>query len=255
MKTLLSILLLNLCLSVKAASPGMPYFVLDRPLTPYQQRIGVYYRMDDATDASQLVDEISGLDLYPITPWWGPISVSGQITNAIQLGYVPEPNNWAVFESLALTNAPDWSAWNLASNSFTVRCWFKTPDDGNFAVWYLGNVRLQYNVGRTLTFSLWDGVTYLDPVSLPDTNWHRVVCFWERGVSIGIKIDNNETVTLATTDGVPDASAFDSGSGVDIGQTTGTVTGFIDELGIWKYKWTEEDMTWDWNAGAGRTYP
>lgn len=255
MKPLLSILLLSLGLNAWSASPGLPYFVLDRPQTPYQQRIGVYYKFDDPTGATNLVDQISGLDMYPLDANWPALSVTGQISTAVEIGAVqdlPDIYNWYAFGSLSLTNSPDWDAWNLNSNSFTIRLWFRTPDSGEFNVFGLGNIRLDYHSDRTFTFSLYSGITAIDGGSLPATNWHRVICFWDRGVSIGIKIDDGTTSTLTTTE-TPDP--FSSSDMLTIGQQSGAVRAFIDELGIWKYKWTESDMTLDWNGGLGRTYP
>ncbi len=77
--------------------------------------------------------------------------------------------------------------------------------------------------------------------------WHRVV-LWRTASVIGIKVDNQTSETFATSGAAAFSHLrFRNGS-------SEAVT--YDEIAVWRgYVPTESELRWDWNGGAGRTYP
>jgi hypothetical protein len=124
---------------------------------------------------------------------------------------------------------PDYRGWNIAN----------TTSSGWKARAYIGTEREWTDV-ITSTAALNTG------------EWNRVVFWVKSGVEIGLKVNNETSQIVAETDimlEAPDAPLQLPRVATDIART-------VDEVAIWRgYIPTEAELLWDWNDGAGRTYP
>jgi len=82
--------------------------------------------------------------------------------------------------------------------------------------------------------------------------WHRVV-FWRDFANMvcGLVVDNNPPDTTPIINGGVGNSQY-----LFFGPNTSIVEPSYDEIGYWiGYVWTAADRAYDWNGGAGRTWP
>jgi hypothetical protein len=214
-----------------------------------------YLRFDETNAMDVAVDIVGGQNF---TNGAGVVSsVAGIITNAYQL---ERPNG---DDFLADASA---SSYDFGTNDFAIRMWLRphstNANDGYFLYsggsptswygWFTNSL-----AGATNRVS-WQAV---DPsavtTSLNSTNdlagdtWHRVILWHKQGVELGLKVDNQPSETMTFTNlmastGVP-LELYVTGTGNRID---------YDEIAVWKgYVPTEGEWSYDWNSGAGRTYP
>jgi len=215
-----------------------------------------YFKCDELAGTG-IVDSIAAYVLVKSTVAFP--TEPGFIGTSVRIGaYPPDPFFKA---SNFYAGVADMAHWDLSDTSWTLRCWanvsgdtvdlatcLSTPDQ--FQLRWLSTGNAEFNA-------------YLGPEPLPDTisspmadsAWHRVICWYDKGVGIGLKIDNNASVTMANTDLLgAGGQRFRVGGPLGYGTPP---AGFstIDEVAIWKQKLTDDEMLYDWNGGAGRTYP
>ncbi len=208
-----------------------------------------YYKCDEPAGALTAVDSIAGYDLTtgnPIVKW-----PTAKIGTAFH-------DPW-----LDLRNSPDIH-WDLSATGFTVRIWFEmgvvpvfqsTFNILNTQTWELtlkdalGPLRQFPQFKVTLT----DGDHSVNGPDLTDTlSFHRLMAGWEKGVGIWLKFDNDPTITVAAT---ANAAFLGAAEGFFLGPTNEPQSMGIDEVGIWNSTLTAANILYDWNGGAGRTYP
>jgi hypothetical protein len=86
-----------------------------------------------------------------------------------------------------------------------------------------------------------------------DGAWHRIIAWFDNSNGeVGIQIDNNTPTTTTQSDKLPESSTT-----FLIGDNFGDSSDvFLDEVAFWKdYVLTSADRLFDWNSGAGQTYP
>ncbi len=206
-------------------------------LAPY-----AYFRMD-STNTDFMTDEVAGQD------WVKLISAAVSTNDSII-------SNAFYFPASNVTYGTN-NNFDFADQDFALRFWVKKSGTSNNSFFFDQNdatdvymvgaatnaIRFEEttDAGGSTTFTN----TSLYPIS---TNvWHRVIV-WREGTSIGIKVDNNSRETT-TISGAADFSniRFRNNSSDNV---------LYDEIAIWLgYVPTESEMRWDWNSGAGRTYP
>ena len=93
------------------------------------------------------------------------------------------------------------------------------------------------------TYDLYSGV-------ISTGAWHRIVAWHEKGVGLGIKIDNDADITTANL-----LSQLSGNHRLYVGAGSAFSVYSVDEVGIWKRMLTAAELLNDWNSGTGRTYP
>lgn len=205
-----------------------------------------YFKCDEASPINQLNNSIDAFHL-PLSVGIPGVSVAGKISTALEMGIA----------NRSFVAAAD-AHW-LINHSFTVRFWYK-PTLGN-----PGSLAIFWNNDQTFTIFRWEsspfmmemscrtvaGTEWVDSSALTVGDWNRVICWFEEGVGLGIKINNDAAVTFATAS--PLAPLGSSYPYLSMSHFVGNDA--IDEIGIWNQKLSDADMLFDWNGGAGRTYP
>ncbi len=208
-----------------------------------------YYKCDEPAGALLAVDSISGFDMttvFPLVKW-----PTAKIGTAF---WDPRPG---------LSNTPD-IRWDFSATGFTVRFWFEmgSIDPTNSTFFIINTQRweitLKGDLGLFTQFpqlkvTLADGDHTVNGPNLTDlTAFHRLMCGWEKGVGLWIKFDNDPTTTTAAT---ANAAFLGAAEGFFLGPTNEPQQVGIDEVGIWNRTLTAAEILYDWNGGAGRTYP
>lgn len=222
------------------------------PGAGYSANLYAYFKMEDTS--GDAVDSAHARNLGLSTGT--EVSVSGKILNALQFGIAPAP----ILDS-RISAGGSGDFWGFDGNSFTIRFWIKTSDSG-FNDFLLGTgsdpwfIYLGTPSGHDSKVDFqFDNDTDTDNLmsneAIGDGNWHRVVCWFDSGTfEIGIQIDNNTPVT-----DISDAAFSPGSQRMNIGSNLGYAVD-IDELAFWSsYTLTSDDRLYDWNSGAGRTYP
>lgn len=209
-----------------------------------------YYKCDEPAGSLTAVDSISAFDLTTVNPIvkWPTAKIGTAFWDPL----------------LNLRNTPDIH-WDFSTTGFTVRFWFEMGSiNGNNSTFFILNTQ-RWEVtlkGQLFPFNhqwpqlkvtLADGDHTVDGPDLTDTTaFHRLMCGWEKGVGIWIKFDNDPTIAVAAT---ANAAFLGAAEGFFLGPTNEPQQMGIDEVGIWNRTLSEAEKTFDWNGGAGRTYP
>lgn len=210
------------------------------PTVPYY----AYYKLDEATLSTALIDQVSGFTLGASA--WHMVNTPGKIGGSLDMGNGT---------NTTFQNGPD-AHW-IFSDSFTIRFWIKTSaTGGNYFMFGTGD---QWNVtfiggSDTLEFlvSTTMGDAFVDTPVLTNGVWHEVFFWWEEGVGCGCRVDNGADVTSANTDPIDTSFIVDT---LYLQNSHFMNPGFaIDEIAIWDHKLTDAEMTIDWNGGAGTTF-
>jgi hypothetical protein len=108
--------------------------------------------------------------------------------------------------------------------------------------------------GDEIKFSYHDGITYsvIIPFS-PDTNWHHIVGVWDADENMHLYLDGKEEGTPIPT-GNPDITSDKTTIGTQYvsGATSRNFDGQIDEVKIFNYALTSEQVRIEYNNGAVR---
>lgn len=209
-----------------------------------------YYNCDDL--AAPLVDQVSARNL---------LDLGGVFTSA------PGKINTAIDIDVNGYQAANSTDWDFSGHDFTVRLWLNTGNDSTYDFLFisvLGQWFLYYNGGFPGSWEF--KVTLNDQSQVSDyvnaaltSGWHRVIVYVQNAVKIGIKIDNNAAVEQAI--GLPllphtDPFSPNPFQGLKLTRQFNGIPCLIDEIAVWKDKvLTPAEMLYDWNGGAGRTYP
>lgn len=197
-----------------------------------------YWKCDEASALTQLENEVD--PAYPLVGSGGTFSVVGKIAggqncNGCQYAY------------------PVSAFFDFSGESFTVRLWvnFSTLV-GTDAVVATNNKWNLYRIGSDLQWTVKLGLNWIGPIITPITagTWHRVIVWHEQGVGIGMKVDDDASSTVADT-----GTIVSGNQSFTLGNTFMSHNWDADEVGIWLSKWSDAEMTTDWNGGAGKTYP
>ncbi len=219
----------------------------------YESGLFAYYTLDDTT--APVVDSAHARNLSENNGDTSTASASGKIGNALQVNSNDEVLPWVTL----LYNDSDGNDFNFAGN-FTIRCWIKTSiSDAFFGniigdySWelYLGNGSDHGHVFFYLKTS-GDSDINLDGGSINDGNWHRIMAWFDGSVG-AIQIDNNTPTTISASDHINGGTGaeMDIGGHIAISETAV----YLDEVGMWDVALTSDDRLFDWNEGAGRSWP
>lgn len=122
--------------------------------------------------------------------------------------------------------------------------YFSYLDASNKLYWYVSNGTSVIPVNKASVIST--------------GNWAFVVLYHDSVNNlIGISINNGTHATAECTGGCLDNATFPQKIGNrpgNIGDYNSGFDGMMDEIGIWKRMLTASEITWLYNAGAGRTY-
>jgi hypothetical protein len=202
-----------------------------------------YYDLDEATPGPA-EDQTSGnRDLAYDTG--SQFSVAGKIGSAYSMSTVGVSSSDAGFEM----SGADWA----------IRFWFyreveqdrlillrSTSQTGNgFEVDSdsSSGLRVKFFIGGS------GGASVLS-AAMSTSAWHRIVIYHDHGTEIGIRVDDGTWTTQAFTSTMATVS-----TAFTLQKLTSGVQ-HLDEIAIWKgYIPTDEEITYDWNSGDGRTYP
>jgi len=130
--------------------------------------------------------------------------------------------------------------------------WITTPNERRLLLWYKHSVtqmELQVSNNGTNATTLVDASTFGTPST---GTWYFIYAVYDvAGNTIGISINNGTLNTAAHLTGLYDSEAI-----VTIGDRGGTANrwnGALDEIGFWNRPLTAGELTYLYNAGAGRT--
>lgn len=209
-----------------------------------------YFKCDDAAPVDAMVNSVDATYNLPRWDAIPGVSVAGKLGTAIRIGVTR--TRWS---------HGDDAHW-VMDGDFTVRFWiYATYDNavesilwaGNqWQVWLVGDIPSPGQVGIEFQLMTVDGVEVLDSSSgLVLGAWNHVVIWFEEGVGLGMKFNNGAAMTIST--------AFDiqpyAGLSLNVRGWDTMPADRIDEIGIWKRKLTDAEITYDYNSGTGRTYP
>ena len=230
--------------------------------TALKTNLVAYWTLNESSDGSGAVSRLdsSGNNLtlgdYNTTP-----SASGLKGNCADLEYDNQ-------EYLALKDRTENVMGNI---DFTIAFWIK-PESS----------RVQYLVSKgneTSAVSAYAYLSYLNssntlywivsaasadksiniPSVINNGNWYFVVMYHDSvNDLIGAAINNGTHVTGSFNGGCVDYSYMVTNIGkkpqTTIDKYANGFDGMMDEIGIWKRMLTPAEITWLYNAGAGRTY-
>jgi hypothetical protein len=218
-------------------------FTLKEAVSPTPD-VYAYYALDEPSLSSEAVDQVSGYNMS----WIGGVIVStaGKIGTAF------------AFDGASPYRVQSNSSahWDLSADSFTIRGWLYVSVNGagtcsivsndNFElVWEAGSSMFRWSVQMTdvSTYDLYSGV-------ITTGAWHRIVVWHEKGVGLGMKIDNDADITTPNL-----LSQLSGNHRLYIGAGSSFSVYSVDEVGIWKRILTAAELLTDWNSGNGKTYP
>jgi hypothetical protein len=149
----------------------------------------------------------------------------------------------------------------LSDTDFTVRFWVKSLLSAPYNAWLLSfnfssgsgewffikNSVNPDDIGFVVETAFPDFYTALTPGFTTGT-WHYILATYEPGVRISIRLDGG----LPTYTAIPVAigNPLDS---LRFRDSSGLVE--FDEIAIWDRLLSEDEITADYNGGAGRTWP
>jgi len=154
--------------------------------------------------------------------------------------------------------------WDLsAEDAFTMRAWFWYS--GTFSTGFDTRVGVQGRaelimfdplLGPYFKFQVVASGSYTHRHygAIGGVGWHRVVAVLRKDCGTTLKIDNEPSTFF------PFPAPVGVQSGGNVFEINAPNTGAypktgVDEVGVWVGAWTEAQMLFDWNGGAGRTYP
>lgn len=178
-------------------------------------------------------------------------STTGIIGNAAQFV-------GASSEYLSFANNP---AFSIGDGDFTIRAWIRTNTGGASDQWALGKLEewtLSTREGDSygFIFRLYNGSGIVASVVSAPTSvntLYRVVAYRSND-ELHLIVDNGTPLM----DGIP-SPALASVNPLEVGRWNIAgglyLTGIVDELAVCKGRaWSTDQITQDWNSGAGRTY-
>lgn len=156
--------------------------------------------------------------------------------------------------------------FNFHNHDFTVRAWVNLGIDGfgdtgsfqiletRLAIWELS---IEDGLLPPFRVPVWivrigggPNPDYrIDGPTLPQSTWTRLIAWYKHGVEIGLKINNDTSLTAPAIHGIgsqPNTSLIMCRFGADS-------PSLLDEVAIWDRVLTEAEMLQDWNGGAGVT--
>lgn len=204
----------------------------------------VYYDFQTlANGDTEVVDLINGANLTGAGLTVGP-------------GFIG--NGWNSPNQATRTGDP---IFDLSDTDFTIRFWVKSLASIPYSLW----LHSYDNTGGTGTwnfaknFANPDDIVFIVTTAFPDFytvvtpgfptgQWHYILATYEPGIRIGIRLDGG-TPSFVAIPG-PIANTLDS---LQFRDTAGVVE--FDEVAIWDRLLSEDEITADYNGGAGRTWP
>ena len=221
-----------------------------------------WWSLDEADNSSARADShTNSLDLTNVNNVSYAAGFGGSYLNLYA-------SDFEVGSSMFLERA-DEALLSTGDIDFTFCCWIKTESQANAMViaskHNSTSVRewmLQYNQSSDrLQFVIYDsGGTNSGQVSsdedgdLTNAAWHFVVA-WHDSVNdlVGIQVDN-QTADTAATSGVPSDTAANFRIGARNTTESDFFDGLIDEAVFFKRLLTDDEKTYLYNNGSGRSY-
>lgn len=206
-----------------------------------------YFKCDEASPIAQLNNAVDAFHLPLVSAIPGS-SVAGKIGTAITADgdyhtYRQTDNHWRFTD-------------------FTLRFWHKPSNNLMGAHAFIYNEDLSFTVSRLQSVPGTIGIRFScttagGAVSVTEDytagevdNWNMVVCSFEEGVGLALKINTHATVTQATADALDYAFPSAFVIGIDHHQTSPEA---VDEVALWNRKLSAAEILADWNNGNGRT--
>jgi len=207
--------------------------------------IVAYYTMSDSLDSSSNGRVLTNNN--------GVTFVSGKVINA---------GNFVAASAQSLRRAD--AAFLLTT--FTLACWVRIASkpgnemnlmDRHTAVGTLGYALFWNNGPDQFALRIGDGSSFSDVTwnSSPSLNtWYFLVAWADDAArQFGISVDNGAPITASYVNTIADANlAFRLG---EYGPGGSNLDGQLDEAAIWSRILTEDERTYLWNGGNGRTWP
>lgn len=224
-----------------------------------------YYKCEETTGTFAVDSHTNNLDL-------NCLDIFGATTVATGAGIIGNGfrcytggGNDKFFNSATPPTYSTNTDFDFSSTGFTIRLWHNPLSLTNDSLincvphpthpWSLNLTGGKYVFNTHLTTGFIESDVTVTSTNSYGSGWHRIIIWWEPGVGCGMKIDNDASDTVANTTGVslvPTLFYFAWAFGTLFSgkaQTNG------DEFGLWEGKWSDAQMLYDWNSGAGRTYP
>jgi hypothetical protein len=230
------------------------------PADGYESSLYAYYNFDQTT--SPATDVAHGRNLPQGS--CGTIA-SGNLSGFFGNSYQINCNVGRGTPKVVLRRIDDGSGSFKFSSSFTVRFWIKTDFTGasfknivGESYWnvYLGADSGDGKIDFFISGNDDPDIDLASNETVNDNAWHRVICWFDASGSgsAGVQIDNHTPATVSTVDIFSGGAGTDS---LDVGDNFGDSPDVdCDEVAIWKdYVLTSDDRLFDWNSGAGQTYP
>ena len=238
------------------------------PADGYEANVYAYYKFEETNGTA--IDSAHARNLGNYAG--GAATVPGILGNCFDFG-----TNFGFGNPgpLSLSSSPGDGGSNadysLSTNSFTMRFWVKTVASGfNNIFWPGDSFGIGYGsapsgVDGKIDFNLiqTNGEVHITSLQdIADGQWHRVIVWHDaQTFDAGLQIDSNSPTNRITTELYNPCPTF-CPSIIRLGDPTDQFPNppnpsfLMDDLVIWKdYVLTPGDRDFDWNGGAGRTYP
>lgn len=220
--------------------------------------LAAYYKMEESSGSDRIDSTANGLDLSENT---AVAKATGIVGDAADFDGVDGNRLDHVFNSL----------YDLSSTDFTLTYWINFDATG-------GNLRIFsislngtgtsdicidniYSLSTdTITFRVSDGTTRTSAVddiagTIPTATWIFVACRWNTTTeTMDLRLNAQSDVTANPTHGIqsPGTQTYNVGAAPNDIQA---VNGKIDEMGFWRRRLTDAEVTELYNSGSGLTYP
>lgn len=217
-----------------------------------------YWKCEDT--AMPIRDSVGLADFVTLLAG-GIHSTTGKIGKAFDLGQFPSP----ILNASLIAKTRVTGRFNFLDHDFTIRVWVNLGVDG------FGDTG-SFDILSTTSAAVWDLYIQDDltftrvPVwrvrkpdlsdyeivgsTIPQGSWTRLVAWYEHGVEIGLKINDDANVTLAATDGIRNTTP----RAVELNSAGATSNCLIDEIAVWDRVLTSSELSADWNSGNGVTF-
>jgi hypothetical protein len=150
-----------------------------------------------------------------------------------------------------------------ANNSFSIAGWFNASDlsQNDYSVFFgtvpLLNFQLYLSRAGEISYALYGStpIGYNTGSSVNTNEWHHYVAVGNSSTS-ELKLYLDGSLIYTSNDSGSVNAVWQSGAAIGMEHdSVFNVYGKIDEVGIWNTNLTGSEVSYLYNAGAGRTYP
>ena len=151
---------------------------------------------------------------------------------------------------------------NSLSSIVTVSAWVKSTSDADFKTIFStwdGTNGYNIHIRQTTGYAaLWSntGVDLVSSTPVTDGNWHHIVGVWD-GTNAFVYVDGDQKISGARTfaNSTKDSQIGTECSGADSTTCFNFVDGLIDDVKVWNYPLSDQQIRDEYNAGAVRFGP